>query len=119
MIGEAPRTLVRDPRLIANLSLLNFAVFVADAGTLFMCLFALGVSAPFDAAFVAFTMASVVAILAAVPLGLGTFEATSIGMLGLMGVRFEAALSATLLFRGFALWLPLGLGMVLTRRKLT
>jgi hypothetical protein len=32
-----------------------------------------------------------------------------------MGVPFEAGLSATLLYRGFALWLPLGLGMILTR----
>jgi len=32
-----------------------------------------------------------------------------------MGVPFEAALSATLLYRGFALWLPLALGAVLTR----
>ena len=30
----------------------------------------------------------------------------------------EAGLSATLLFRGFALWLPLGLGLVLTRRTI-
>jgi hypothetical protein len=35
-----------------------------------------------------------------------------------MGVPFEAALSATMLYRGFALWLPLGLGAVLTRRTL-
>jgi hypothetical protein len=63
-------------------------------------------------------MASVVAIFAPVPLGLGTFEATSIAMLGLMGIRFEAGLSATLLYRGFALWLPLLLGMVISRREL-
>jgi uncharacterized protein (TIRG00374 family) len=115
MLGEAPRELVRDPRLIVQLSLLNLAVFVADAGTLLFCLFALGVQAPFDAAFVAFTMAAVVTLLGAVPLGLGSFEATSIATLRLMGVPFEAALSATLLYRGFALWLPLGIGLFLTR----
>jgi glycosyltransferase 2 family protein len=38
--------------------------------------------------------------------------------LRLMGVPFEAALSATLLYRGFALWLPLGLGAILTRRTM-
>jgi glycosyltransferase 2 family protein len=115
MLGEAPRELVRDPRLIVQLSLLNLAVFVADAGTLLFCLFALGLHAPFDAAFVAFTMAAVVTLLGAVPLGLGSFEATSIAVLRLMGIPFEAALSATLLYRGFALWLPLGLGLFLTR----
>jgi len=118
MVGEAPRELVRDPRLIIKLGLLNFAVFVADAATLLVCLFALGVHAPFDAAFVGFTMAAIVTLLGAVPLGLGSFEATSIATLRLMGVPFEAALSATLLYRGFALWLPLALGAVLTRRAM-
>src|SRR5206468_1551851 len=116
MLGEAPREVVRDPWLIAELSLLNLAVFVADAATLVLCLFALGIRAPFDAAFVAFTMAAIVTLLSAIPLGLGSFEATSIGMLRLMGIPFEAALSGTLLYRGLALWLPLGLGLVLTRR---
>ena len=116
MVGEAPHDLVRNPRLILELSALNFAVFVADATTLSLCLFALGLHAPFDAAFVAYTMAAIVTLLGAVPLGLGSFEATSIATLRLMGVPFEAALSATLLYRGFALWLPLALGAVLTRR---
>jgi uncharacterized protein (TIRG00374 family) len=115
MLGDAPRAVLRDPRLIIQLSLLNLAVFVADAATLLLCLFALGVSAPFDAAFVGYTMAAIVTLLGAVPLGLGSFEATSIATLRLMGVPFEAGLSATLLYRGFALWLPLGLGMILTR----
>jgi uncharacterized membrane protein YbhN (UPF0104 family) len=39
-------------------------------------------------------------------------------MLRLMGVPFEAALSATLLFRGFSLWLPLIGGMILARREM-
>jgi uncharacterized protein (TIRG00374 family) len=118
MVGEAPRELVRDPKLIAQLALLNLAVFAADALTLLACLFALGQHAPFDAAFVAFTMAAIVTLLGAIPLGLGSFEATSIATLRLMGVPFEAALSATMLYRGFALWLPLGLGAILTRRAM-
>jgi uncharacterized membrane protein YbhN (UPF0104 family) len=63
-------------------------------------------------------MAAIVTLLGAVPLGLGSFEATSIATLRLMGVPFEAALSATLLYRGFALWLPLGIGLVLMRRQM-
>jgi glycosyltransferase 2 family protein len=39
-------------------------------------------------------------------------------MLRLFGVPFEAALSATLLFRGFTLWLPLLPGGLLLRREL-
>lgn len=116
MLGKAPRKLVRNPRLIIQLSLLNVAVFIADAATLLLCLFAFGDRAPLDAAFVAFTMAAIVTLLGAVPLGLGSFEATSIAVLRLMGVPFEVGLSATLVFRGFALWLPLGLGLIITRR---
>jgi uncharacterized membrane protein YbhN (UPF0104 family) len=51
-----------------------------------------------------------------VPLGLGAFEGTSTAMLRLFGVPFEAALAATLLLRGFTLWLPLLPGLVITRR---
>jgi uncharacterized membrane protein YbhN (UPF0104 family) len=51
-------------------------------------------------------------------MGLGSFEAVSIGMLRALGVPFEAALSATLLFRGYTLWLPLIPGMFAARRQL-
>src|SRR5439155_22526171 len=110
MLGEAPRELVRDPRLIVQLSLLNLLVFIADGATLLLCLFALGVQAPFDAAFVAYTMAAIVTLLGAVPLGLVSFEATSVATMRLMGVAFEAGLSVTLRYRCSALYLPLGLG---------
>lgn len=118
LVGEAPRELVRDRRLIVEMALLNLGVFVADALTMMACLLAVGEAARFGAAFVAFAMASIVVTLGPVPLGLGSFEATSVGTLRLMGVGFEAAFAATLLYRGFALWLPLALGMVLSRREL-
>jgi uncharacterized protein (TIRG00374 family) len=118
MVAESPESIVRDEKLIALLAGLNLAVIIADAGTLELCLFSLGTSAPLDASFVAFVMASIVTILGPVPMGLGSYEATSVAMLRLMGVPFEAAVSATLLYRGFSLWLPLLLGMVLARREL-
>jgi uncharacterized membrane protein YbhN (UPF0104 family) len=118
MVGEAPPELVRDPRLIAGLATLNLAVFLADAATLLLCLFAVGERGPVEAPFVAFTMASIVVTLGPVPLGLGSFEAVSVGTLRLMGVGFEAALSATLLLRGFTLWLPLFAGLLLTRKTM-
>jgi uncharacterized protein (TIRG00374 family) len=118
MIGEAPTRLVRSRTLLVELSLLNGVGFVLDGLTMQFCLFALGVDAPFAAAFVAFIMASIVVTLAPIPMGLGSFEAVSIGTLRLAGVSFEAALSATLLFRGFTLWLPLLPGMVAARRDL-
>lgn len=115
MFGEAPKELVRDPQLIGQLALLNAAVFLLDSATMMLCLLALGTEAPFVAAFVALIIASIVVTIGPIPLGLGSFEAASIGTLRLMGVPFEAALSATLLYRGFALWLPLIGGLILTR----
>lgn len=118
MIKEAPTSLVRDLGLIGELTALNGAVFVLDGLTMQICLFALGVNVPFGIAFGAFIMASIVVTLGPIPMGLGSFEAVSIGMLRAMGVPFEAALSATLLFRGYTLWVPLIPGMFAARRQL-
>jgi uncharacterized protein (TIRG00374 family) len=118
LVGEAPRELVRDRQLIAWLALLNGLVFLADAATMQACVLALGVHAPLSAGYVAFMFASIAVILGPIPMGLGSFEAVSIAMLRLFGVPFEAALSATLLFRGFTLWLPLVPGGILLRREM-
>src|SRR5207302_2184203 len=118
LIGEAPRELIRDPGLIGWITVLNLAVFIADAATMQACLLALGVHAPLSAGYVAVMMASIAVILGPIPMGLGSFEAVSIAMLRLFGVPFEAALSATLLFRGFTLWLPLVPGGILLREEM-
>jgi uncharacterized protein (TIRG00374 family) len=118
MIGQAPKKLVRSRELITELAVMNGVVFALDGLTMQLCLFALGVKAAFASAFVAFIMASIVVTLGPIPMGLGSFEAVSVGMLRLTGVPFEAALSATLLFRGFTLWLPLIPGMIAARRDL-
>jgi len=118
LISEAPRGLLRDKSLIAWLTVLNALVFVADALTMQACLLALGVHAPLSASYIAFMMASIAVILGPVPMGLGSFEAVSIAMLRLFGVPFEAAISATLLFRGFTLWLPLIPGGILLREEM-
>ena len=118
MIKEAPTSLVRNLRLIMLLTALNGAVFALDGLTMQLCLFALGLKVPFSIAFSAFIMASIVVTLGPIPMGLGSFEAVSIGMMRAMGVPFEAALSATLLFRGYTLWVPLIPGMFAARRQL-
>jgi uncharacterized protein (TIRG00374 family) len=118
MIREAPTRLVRSSRLIGELTFLNGAVFALDGLTMQLCLFALGLHVPFGVAFSAFILASIVVTLGPIPMGLGSFEAVSIGMLRAGGVPFEAALSATLLFRGYTLWVPLIPGMFAARRHL-
>ena len=107
IVGEAPADLVGDRRLLVLVSLLNGCVFLADSATLAACLLALGL--PFEpaTAFLALMAGSIAATLAPIPLGLGSFEASSTAMMTTLGIPFEAALTATLLLRGLTLWLPL------------
>lgn len=114
-VSRAPGELLRDRRLIGGVAFCNAFVFLADAGTLFACLRALGTAPSFGTCFIALIMASIVVTLGPIPLGLGSFEATSVGTLHLLGVPFEAAFAGTMLFRLLTLWLPLLPGLVLVR----
>lgn len=116
LLGQAPGSIIRNPWLITQVALFNGLVFLLDAGTLQLSLLALGEQPSFNTAFIAFVIASIAVTLSPIPLGLGSFEAAAVAMLRLLGVSFEAALSATLLFRGLTLWLPLLPGLLLTRR---
>jgi uncharacterized membrane protein YbhN (UPF0104 family) len=115
-VGEAPSDLLRDGMLLAKVAVLNGLVLLADAATLAVCLLALGSPQPFSTAYIALIIAQIVVTLGPVPLGLGAFEGASTAMLRLLGTPFEAALAATLLLRGFTLWLPLLPGLFATRR---
>jgi len=114
-IAEAPSDLLRDRALLARVALCNALIFLADAGTLFACLRALGTDASFGTSFIALIMASMVVTLGPIPLGLGSFEATSTATLRLLGISFEAAFAGTMLLRLLILWLPLIPGMILMR----
>lgn len=76
-------------------ALLNRAGFLADPATLQLSLQVPGEQASFNTAFIAFIMASIAVTLGPIPLGHGSFEAISVAILRLLGVPFEAALSAT------------------------
>lgn len=117
-IANAPRDLLRNRSLILSSTLLHGSVFVLDAATLWVMLHVLGIQASYFAVFPSFVLASMVATIGPIPLGLGTFEVTCVSMLRVMGVSIEAALTATLLLRGFTLWLPMLPGMWLARRAL-
>jgi len=73
---------------------------------------------PLWAVFVSFAIASMVTTIGPIPVGLGTFEAASVGMLSLLGVSVEAALAGTLLLRGLTFWLPMLPGIWLARREI-
>jgi uncharacterized membrane protein YbhN (UPF0104 family) len=114
-IVSAPRELLRSPTLILATTLLHGSVFVLDAATLWIMLEVVGLHVSFWVVFPSFVLASMVTTIGPIPLGLGTFEVTCVSMLGVMGVPIEAALTATLLLRGFTLWLPMLPGMWLAR----
>lgn len=117
-IGDAPVELVRDPALIVIATLLHGAIFVLDSATLWVMLLAVGQHVSFWVALPGFVLASIVATLGPIPLGLGTFETTCVAMLGILGIPLEAALTATLLLRGFTLWLPMLPGLWWAKREL-
>jgi uncharacterized protein (TIRG00374 family) len=114
-VGQAPKFLLSDRILLVRVTLCNALVFLADAGTLFACLHALGQETAFGTAFIALIVSSIVVTLGPIPLGLGSFEATSTGMLRLLGVPIAAAFAATLLLRLMILWLPMLPGALMIR----
>jgi glycosyltransferase 2 family protein len=114
----APDHLVRKPLLLAEATLFQTAIFILDAATLWAMLHALGSDASLFVAFPCFVVASIVAMLSLIPLGLGSFELTCVALMVTSGIRVETALAATLLLRGFTLWLPMIPGLFLIRREL-
>ncbi|HEY6400541.1 MAG TPA: lysylphosphatidylglycerol synthase transmembrane domain-containing protein [Blastocatellia bacterium] len=118
LLGDAPGYLLRDGTLIFKTTLFQASIFLLDGATLWAMLQAVGQNVSFLAAFPSFIIASMVATFGLVPLGLGTFEAACVALLRKLGVPLEAALTATLLLRGFTLWLPMLPGMLLARREL-
>ena len=117
-IAKAPTDLLRNPVLLGETVMLEFAVFALDALTLWLAFRALGDTPAIWVPFVSFIMASMAATLGPIPLGLGTFEAACVGMLSLLGVAIEAALAATLLLRGLTFWLPMVPGLWLAKREI-
>jgi uncharacterized membrane protein YbhN (UPF0104 family) len=118
VLSELPPGGLWRPRLAAESVGLQLGVVLLDAATLGAMLVAVGHAAPPAIVFVSFVFASVVATLAWVPGGIGTFEGTCVAMLHSHGVSLEAALAATLLLRGFTFWLPMLPGLWLARREL-
>jgi len=116
--SQAPKDLLRNRFLVVTSVLLYIAVFLLDAATLWVMLHAIGQNVSFLATFPSFVVSSIVSTLSPIPLGLGVFEASSVGMLKALGIPLEAGLTATLLLRGFTLWLPMLPGLWLARREL-
>jgi uncharacterized protein (TIRG00374 family) len=117
-LRDAPKGALHDKTLLLETTALQFGIFVLDAATLGVCLLALGASASPTGLFAALVIASLVATITIIPSGLGTFDATMLAMLHLVGVSTTNGVGAVLLFRGFTLMLPLVPGLWLARREM-
>ena len=118
-IEAAPRETLHNRRLLVSAAALQFAIILLDAATLRAMLLALGVTVEADVVFASFVLASIIATVTLLPGGVGPFEAGSVGTLRLLGVPLEVSIAATLLLRGFTLWLPMLPGLWLARREMT
>lgn len=117
MLDHVRFDLLRDPRLVAEAIAWQAAVFGLDATTLWCIGRGVGLQVDIGGSFTSFVLASVVATLSPIPLGLGSFEGSCTGLLHLLGGGLEASLAATLLLRGLTLWVPMLPGLWLIRRE--
>jgi uncharacterized protein (TIRG00374 family) len=118
-MAGADSRLVRNPRVLAETVALQGTIVLLDAATVWTLILALGATAPASGVFVSFMIASLFRTMGIMPGGLGTFEASSVLMLRMIGIDVAVALSATLLFRGLSFWLPMLPGYWCSRRVLT
>lgn len=117
-IGKAADAIALRPALFAQASLLQFVIRSVDGVTLYLIFLAIAAPTPFGVCFIAIVIASVAATIGPMPMGLGTFEAGMIASLAVYGVPVETALTATLIYRGLSLWLPLLPGFAIIQREL-
>ncbi|QSQ25392.1 HAD-IC family P-type ATPase [Pyxidicoccus parkwayensis] len=117
-LSEAPPSLAHSPRVLSEATGFNFIIHLLDAATLWALLRSIGVDADPTGVFAAFMLSTLARTLGVIPGGLGTFEAASTGTLTLLGIPLAAALSATVLFRGFSFYVPLVPGLLLSRGEL-
>ncbi|WP_373046865.1 YbhN family protein [Vulgatibacter sp.] len=107
----------RDRGMLLESTAWQFVIFVLDGATLWAMLHAVGIEASLPVAYASFLLGFLAGSLGFVPAGVGIFEAGTVASLTLLGVPGPAALTATLLFRGFSLWLPLAPGAFYARRE--
>jgi len=114
-LTDADARLTQNLRLLAETSFWQFVIFVLDGVTMWVLILALGEHASMKGVFASFMISSLLRTMGVVPGGLGTFEATSVLTLRMIGVAIPVALSATLLFRGLTFWLPMLPGLWLSK----
>jgi uncharacterized protein (TIRG00374 family) len=114
-LKDADAKLTQNPRLLGETSFWQLVIFLLDAATMWVLILALGEHASIRGVYASFMISSLLRTMGIVPGGLGTFEATSVLTLRMIGVAIPVALSATLLFRGLTFWLPMLPGLWLSK----
>jgi uncharacterized protein (TIRG00374 family) len=109
---------VLHPRIVAEASFFQAAVFFLDAATLWAVLRSVGAHASFSAVFIAFVIALIVGTVTFIPGGIGAFEAGAVTVLLGFGVPLEGTLAGVFLFRGLTLWIPIFPGLAFVHREL-
>jgi len=117
-LAKVKSTPLRRPWLFVKATIFQLVEIAIDTTTFGVVLHAMGLHVAARTVFGAYVIASIASRVALVPLGLGTFEAGSVTVLHAAGVPIGPALAATLIFRGFTLWLPMLPGLVAARRVL-
>jgi len=118
-LEEADPALARRPRLVLAATACHLGIVALDAATMWVLVRALGAAASPAGVFASFMISSLLRTVGVLPGGLGTFEATSVVTLHMVGVDVPVGLAATLLFRGLSFWLPMPLGLWCSRRVVT
>lgn len=100
------------PRLLLAGLALSLAGWAAEAYAFHWLLAALGAGLGLLQATFVFSFAIVVGAASMLPGGLGSAEATMVGLLVALGVELDAALAATAVIRATTLWFGVALGFV-------
>ena len=117
-LARAPTNLLRDPGLLIQTTGLQLGIFMLDSLTLWIAFNSIGNVPEIWVVFVSFIVASMITTIGPIPVGLGAFEASSVGMLHFLGVSLEVALAGTLLLRAMTFWFPMIPGIWLVRREI-
>lgn len=117
-VWHGTRLAATRPNWFVRAVLWQLASLGGDCLTIGFALAALGVHTHPNTIIIAFAAATALSAISFLPGGAGSFEAAMVVILVRRDIPFEAALAATLIFRGLTFWLPLTLSpLILARRE--
>ncbi len=116
-VWHGARLAATRPNWFVRAVLWQLASLGGDCMTIGFALAALGVPTHPNTIVIAFAAATALSAISFLPGGAGSFEATMVVILVRRGIPFEAALAATLIFRGLTFWLPLVLAPAMFARR--